>query len=372
MKASKTVGFYRLILSVVLIAMVVAVVGIAVDGWQQPSQDGTGGVPSAPSGGTQTPVTPPTDNPTLETPTPLPTPPAFVSYLTGLEVTEEASRRNPLAIVMNGSTGGYGLSHASIVMELPIENGSTRYLAYMESTDALGQVGTLMPSRRYLSDMLRSFGGLLVCYGNEDRVSYDGYDVSSLTLDLHGKQGCSYTEGLSDVYTNGYMLQNGLSGSMLSTEIYETPTLPFRFAEYGTALPRGAMEATELLLPYGSGTETELVYKESSGTYVLKKGGKTYTDQLTREAVEFTNVFVLFADATTYERTDMTQLVLDTKAGGAGFYASAGGAVRITWRTDEGGSIHFYDTAGRELTVNRGTSYISFFKSSMSTEVSLG
>jgi len=363
MKANKAVGFYRLILSIVLIAMVVAVVGIAVDGWQQtpPTNEDPVDPDTAPDV--------PNGSPEVQAP-PTPTPPAYVSYLTGLEVCEEQADRSPLAIVMS-TDGGYGLSSSALTVEFALENGKTRFLAYMENTDALGQIGTVAPARGYMSDMLRTFGGLLVCYGSDDRVRYDSYDASSRTLDLAGKGGCSYTEG-TQVYTNGYMLGNGLYSSMLPTDIHEAPTLPFRFTDYATTVGKADTAAGEIYLPYSAVSSTQLTYRESLGRYVLYKDGRTYTDPLTKTAVSYTNVFVLFADATTYEKTDVTQLVMDTSAGGSGYYATEGGVTYIRWRTDADGRIRMYDTAGRELTVNRGSSYISFFKSSMASEVYFG
>lgn len=363
MKASKAVSFYRLILSIVLIAMVVAVVGIAVDGWQQgPTEDVGTHVPNG------TPNTP-TDPPEVQAP-PKPTPPTFVSALTGCEVTEAQAGRQPLAIVMN-TDGGYGLSSSALTVEFALENGKTRFLAFFEDTDTLGQIGTVAPARGYISDMLRTFGGLLVCYGSDDRIRYDSYDPSALTLDIASKGGCSYTEGTA-VYTNGYMLQNGLHNNLLPTDRTQTPTLPFGFTDYGTTVGKASTEAKEIYLPYSALCTTQLMYRESLGRYVLYKDGKTYTDPLSKAAVSYTNAFILFADATTYEKTDVTQLVMDTKAGGAGYYATEGGVSRITWRTDADGRICMYDTAGRALTVNRGSSYISFFKSSMASEVYFG
>ncbi|MBQ7315085.1 MAG: DUF3048 C-terminal domain-containing protein [Clostridia bacterium] len=369
MNKTKSTGLYRLILAIVLITLIVAIVGIAVDGWQQsiPSPE-----PSTPDG--QTPSTPSadtTDDEPEQTP-PAVYIPAYTNYLTGLETTAELTAKHPLALALHTGTDGYGLSYASVVIEFPLENGETRLLAFMEDTTPLGQIGSVAPSRTYIADMLRSFGGLLVSYGSDDRLIYDGYDTSGKHLDLMQKNGASYAENITDVYTNGYLLSTALSGSLLATERYETPSIPFRFVDFGSSAVLGATETASIYLPYSLNNTTKFVYNESKHTYTLYKNDQAYTDRLKQGDVGYTNVFVLFADTTTYERADMTQTVMDTIAGGTGYYLTEGTSMRITWKTDADGVMHMYDAAGRELTVNRGTSYISFFKSSLSSSIHFG
>ncbi len=367
MKKPTSTGLYRLVLSIALIAMIVAVVGIAVDGWQAVDTP-----PSVPPSQTdqQTPLDPSEDKQE-------PTPPAvyiptYTNYLTGLETTAPLTATQPLAVVLHTDTRGYGMSYASVTVEFPLENGESRWLAFMEDTAPLGQLGNIAASRTYIGDMLRSFGGLLISHGVDDRLSYDGYDTEGRHLDLSQAAGSCYTEGRYTVYTNGYLLSSALSAGMLPINRTQTPSVPYRFADFGADLVQGDAQAASVYLPYSSTNTTKLVYNESKHTYTLYKNEQAYTDLLKQGDVSYTNVFVLFADTTTYERTDMTQTVMDTIRGGTGYYMSEGTSMRITWKTDDGGVIQFYDTAGRPLTVNRGTSYISFFKSSLSSTIHFG
>ena len=85
----------------------------------------------------------------------------------------------------------------------------------------------------------------------------------------------------------------------------------------------------------------------------------------------FLLTFILFANATTYETEDATETLLDTSSGGKGYYCTGGRYVSIRWVIDQSGEIVFLNEANEVLTVNRGTSYISFVKASAKDSVSI-
>ena len=367
MKNIKRGGLYRIVLFILLACMFIAVVGIAVDGWQ-------GNTDKQPETDTKTAAD---GEKTPDTQEPAPQPPAIripehTNYLTGLETSASLEYRNPLAVVFRSGASGYGLARSSVTFEFPTEDGDTRFLAYITDTDNLGQIGELAPYRTYMANVLSALGGLLVAYGKDDALTYNGYDASHVLLDLKIKSGYAYTETDGTAFTNGYMLGNGLSDSTLFTSVTGNERMPFRFADFGADTVLGTASAARITLPYAAGNETSLVYDEKAGTYVLSKSGVPYFDMLDKCEVAYRNVFVLFADAATYEKTDLTQMVLDTTSGGSGYYATAGTFMRITWLTGEDGKLRFFDSSGKELTVNRGTSYISFFKSSKRANVKIG
>ena len=87
--------------------------------------------------------------------------------------------------------------------------------------------------------------------------------------------------------------------------------------------------------------------------------------------ISYKNVFVLFANSTTYESADGTELTIDTYAGGSGYYASNGQMTEINWRLSDDGSLIFTTLNGEILKVNPGNSYISYYKASVSSDVTI-
>ncbi len=367
-KPTKSTGPSRLVFLVALIVLLVMIAGVAVDAWQS--------APDAPSSQEQPSQTKPSADTSTNDPIQAPTldkyTPAYTSYLTGLETTASLSKRNPLAIFLQGKNFGYGLSFASLVAEIPLENGETRLIAYMEDTGSLGQIGKLAPMRSGIDSLFASFGGLAVSYGADVSIGITEETVLQNALDLSQKSGAAYTEGTADVYTNGYLLETALSTGQLITERSETPDLPFSFTEWGEAPIKGSTETSSVVLPFHSGNATSFSYNKDKHSYILYKNGQAYTDPLIQGDLQYDNVFVLFVDTTTYERADMTQTIMETAAGGIGYYLTQGTSMRFTWRCDDTGAMHFFDGAGRQLCVNRGTSYLAFFKSSQSLSVHFG
>ena len=56
---------------------------------------------------------------------------------------------------------------------------------------------------------------------------------------------------------------------------------------------------------------------------------------------------------------------------GTGIYATNGEYIEITWIADSNGELTMYDSAGNRLTVNRGSSYIAYVKSSHKSSVQI-
>ena len=93
-------------------------------------------------------------------------------------------------------------------------------------------------------------------------------------------------------------------------------------------------------------------------------------DMLTGENIAFKNVFILFSNATTYENSDGTELVIDTVAGGRGYYISNGGLTEFVWSTNKSGELVFKNLMGEILQVNCGNAYIAYYKASLAANVS--
>ena len=87
------------------------------------------------------------------------------------------------------------------------------------------------------------------------------------------------------------------------------------------------------------------------------------------QLISFKNLFILYANTTTYENSYGTELVPDTTAGGSGLYVSGGYATEIRWSLNDLGELEFKTLSGDILSVNRGNSYVGYFKASAANKV---
>ena len=359
MNTQKNGNYAKLIAFFLVAVILVGTFGLAAEGWQSTSEN------ESDSGKVDNNSDKADENKDDENKEPEVYIPEFVSSLSGLEVTEAISRQRPVCFVMDSSSPLYGISGAEVVVEIPTEDGKTRLLALSSNARELGKIGSLAPTRGYISNIAKYFGAVLVSAGEDGSVQYDSFDISQSHFDTTENTGYSYTEYTHFVYTNGALIGAGLANSNIGTALNNHQQTPYKFSEFGAGKILGTTVARSVILPYSPSSGTELYYSEEEEKYILSKGGVQKTDMLTDKALSYDNVFVLFSDTVTYESALGTEMVMSTATGGAGYYISAGYATAISWQVSSSGNITFFDASGAKLTVNRGTSYVGFIKSSL-------
>ena len=293
--------------------------------------------------------------------------PECTSRLTGLEISEESVKAAMLAFVMSSKLPAFGISSAELVCEIPTENGETRLLAFIPECENLWKIGSVTSTRGYISNIAKYFGAALISCGSDDQMSYPKCDLSGSQLDFSKNSGFHYTEYTSNVYTNRDLLVSGLSDAGISADNISKAPLPFTHPEFGEKKIKFAESvANNIRIEQSKDLVNELQFDEGTGCYTLFTNGAKKLDALNGKSLEFENCFVLFADSVTYDNSQCSQMVMDTIGEGSGFYFTNGSFDEIRWTATSGGIMTFYSMDGNKLTVNRGRTYISFLKSSMS------
>ena len=295
--------------------------------------------------------------------------PEYTSRLTGLEINEEMANAITLAFVMSSDLPAYGISSAEVICEFPTETGETRLMAFIPECENLWKIGSITSSRGYISNLAKYLGSALVSNGCDDDMDYTKCDISNAHLDLSKNDGFHYTEYAKNVYTNRDMLISGLKSAGISSDKIDRSPLPFNHVEFGLEkIHFGDAIANEIRIGQDY---TEMRYNEETKQYSLFKEGNERLDALNGETLGFENCFVLFADSVTYDNSDFNQMVMDTIGEGRGFYFTEGSYTEIFWTASSGGIMTFYSLQGEKLTVNRGSSYISFVKSSLMDKIEI-
>lgn len=366
MKQTKTNSLYRLVAFLLITILLIGVVGIVADGAQDPSSDDTPPLvtPSEPE---KDKAEDKTDKPTSQPP--ILQVPEFTHYLTGLPIREVESQKIPLCYVVDSRSALYGISSSVFTVEIGMENGTSRYLFYTMQHESIGKIGAIAPTRSNVSTLLSYFGGILVHNGVDGWATYDTPSgESSLDLDRNGRY--AYTESGTLVFTNSDLMAGAVEDTRLPTRFSDTPRLPFSFADYGSEIKAPGI-ATKITIPYGMQNETVLTYSSLDGRYLLSKNENAITDPINQAAVSYDNALILFSDAVTYEKADGTECLLDTKSGGTGYYFTRGTYLKVLWNVDADGNMKITDSAGKDLTINRGTTYLSFFKVSEKGKITI-
>ena len=369
MNNSKAGSYGRLIAFFLVAIILLCAFGFAVEGWQPANQRD----PNTITPGTDD--TDKNDNKDTSGDTPIqpeePKIPDYTDPITGLEIAEADSRIRYIAFVIDSSAPLYGISASNMIIEIPTEKSSTRLMAFMRQGDVCAKLGSIAPTRAYISSLSKYFGAALVAYGSDDTVLYNGCDITGSYFDMAKNSGHSYSEYESFNYTNSDLIAAGLAKSGISMIATSQSSIPYRFAAFNTTASLGSISAKTVSLPFNASTSTDFYYSVTHDAYLMSKNGTSVTDPLSSDALKFSNVFVLFADSVTYENENGSELVMNTTGGGKGIYINSGTAKSITWSADPLGNMTFYDEFGAQLTVNRGNVYVGFMKSADSSAVKI-
>ena len=288
--------------------------------------------------------------------------------ITGLQTDVETAYKTPISVCIDSNGPLYGISTSYLTIEFPTEYGNTRFLSFTDEATSLGKIGSLAPSRAYISNFTSYFGGILLSYGYDDKFEYSA-DLPDSRLDFQAVSGYCYTEYNSFVYTNGDLVYAMMNNSGIAQSNQNGISLPYCFPSYTDKVYLNGGKAETVSVTFSSTSETMLSYSADNGTYFLTKNGSVKKDLLNDKAITYDNVFILYANATTHETEDNTQLIIDTYTSGTGIYATMGKYVEITWHRDDAGNLVFSTASGEKLTVNRGSSYIAYVKASAKTSV---
>lgn len=350
---AKLVAFF-LIATVLIIA-----IAISASGWHETpdKEPDSGNIDGTPNDNADENIDGSGDN---DVPTVAPTP-TYTHYLTGLEITEAESLLKPFAVVIDESSPLYALSGAKLLVEIPTEDGKTRYLAFTDNATTAGKLGSIDKTRGYISNIAEFFGGILISYGNDDKFKYDSLPNTTGHIDFSVIGGYHYNEFSTYCYTNADLVKAYIKNNNIST-LKDTVNLPYIF-NMSTDAHIGDVAST-VVLSHSSNNTTEFSYNSESGTYLMTKNNEPITDLLYDKEIAFNNIIILFADATTYETKEATETILQTNGSGEGYYAASGTVEKISWHTTEEGELVFLNENGERLAVNPGTTYIGYAKSS--------
>ena len=298
---------------------------------------------------------------------PMPEKPSIPEYfdtLTGLPVDHTGTNATNISFVLNSADPLFGVGASKITIEIPTENGETRFVVHLDKTDLPGKIGSLSPTRDYINSFSSAFSDLIVSYGNDGRLNSEKTDSG---FDMSESLGYSYTEYTTYNYTNADLVLAGIRN--LALTFNGECILPFSFTNYGEEI-QNSLRATRLSISYSETNSTDLVYSSENGEYTLIKNGNTAIDLLSGKGLSYKNVFLLFSDSVTYESSEFTEMILNTDSG-TGLFLSNGTYQGFLWFRNESDELVFTTLEGQILEVNRGTSYIAIQKSSESKNIGI-
>ena len=265
--------------------------------------------------------------------------------LTGLPCSQAAAASRPIAFCVSSATGTE-LSAADIVIEAPTEGAATRLSLVGNSHFSLFSGLSIASTRPYLAALTHDLFAISVYRG----TSNNGFESTEFlydTVDL----------SLSVVERTEAALRTAIEAAGYQTSVVGSIVLPYSLPAAGESITPTDRTASYLAVPFHPEASTVFTYDAMAKAYTMRSGAALTTED--GALPTFSNILVLFHDATRRSTKDGTELTLDTERGGYGYYATSGGVQQIFWRRDPvTSSLILTDKNGARLSVNRGRTYV--------------
>ena len=328
------------------------------------------------------------------TPAPTATPePYDPDPLTGEAKGADYVSTRPVAIMINNIAQARpqrGLNDASVLYEIMVEGGITRFMGLFGNYEALDSVGPVRSARDQFFRLIMPFQPLYVHIGRSGITQQyiDDSDYGNLNVDGDAagqiiyrdknrlNQGFAYEH---TAYTTGELLSEYVKKNDIDMSRGLTSPI-FDFVDYREpARTLNGQDALSVGIVHSTSYRTYFDYDAVSNQYQMSQynshlGAITETaDENTGERTSFDNVLVLFTEITTYpypggnidpktglDKGDPDYKDVDYDFGGVGYYINGGKAEKIRWTKGATQyALMLQDENGDSLKLNRGRSYVA-------------
>lgn len=301
----------------------------------------------------------------------VPQTPGNINLLTGLPtLTDEAVGKRPVAVMVNNVKAGfpqYGIAQADIIFEIPIEGGSTRFMAMYGDYTQVPKICSIRSCRMYFPEYSEGFDAVYVNCGMADAIrpyvnslNLTHYEGAYNTGNLFGRDQERRAAGYAlehTSYFDGTGLPEAMEEAGQRTDIEDDKKdTAFQFYEPENVVKPSGDSCVKVDINYGVAKPT-FTYDEESNTYLKEHNGTPQIDGVTGTQLAFTNVIILETDIGMHENG--THRDVKWQNGGTGYYVSNGAVQRISWsKASVESRLRLFDEDGQELTINAGKSYI--------------
>ena len=322
--------------------------------------------------GTQPPATTPEETtPEEPAPTVAVTDPAWqlkdtemYSLLTGLPIDAQVGSMRPIAMMLSNSRAALpqcGISSAGIIYETPMEGGEMRFEAVFEDYASLSRIGSVRSARMYHPMLAAEHNAIFIHFGHniyaEDLLAQIDH------IDGVGRYGDKTFYRTDDrkaphnAFTTPELMEKGMTAAGFSREETDLSRGKLLFVDAGTRRDMSAAaQAVTVRLPYSS-NKPWFEYNAETNKYDRFQYDGVQKDGLTGEQLSVTNIIIQNCDYNMEEDNYTHNIHL--VGSGKGYYITEGRMIPITWeKKSDLGMTRYYEESGRELRVNRGTTWI--------------
>lgn len=252
-----------------------------------------------------------------------------------------------------------GLSKASLVYEVPVESGITRFVAIYPETTQVAKIGPVRSARAYMVDILSQYVVPFLHVGGSPQA-LEMLKASSYVFDVdqffYGPY--FYRARNRAAPHNVYTSSDTVQGLLLKVVPAKASTSTLASWLYAPELPVAERTGhAGVVISYSTPTyEAEWRYNASENVYERYDGRVRHKDE-DGTGITAKNVAVLMTEQKVLD--EKGRLEVRVEGEGKAFVLREGVAIRGTWRQDGITSrVRFFDEAGKEISFIPGTTWV--------------
>ncbi len=290
------------------------------------------------------------------------------SFYTGEWIDEKLAWNRPAAVMTENTKvtlPQYGLNHADIIYECPVEGGITRLMAVYQDYKNMEKVGNVRSCRLYYVYFAKEFDAV---YFHAGESKYALHVLNSSYIDnvdgITGKGGAYYYRDNSrraphNLYTTGEKLSSAIKTYGYETKLAKNYVPHYRFTtEDVPNLLKDGQKAAVVKLYYVD-AKPWFEYNKKDGLYYRFEFGKEQVDGTDNSQIAVKNIIIQNCVSSLMDSSNGT-LDINYMSGGDGMYITNGRAVPVTWRRESADDItRYYDENGDEIVLNPGKTWVA-------------
>jgi hypothetical protein len=263
-----------------------------------------------------------------------------------------------------------GLASASIVMELPVEGGITRFLALYERAAHVEKIGPVRSARPYFLDWTLGFGPALFVHfgGSPEALTRIASTPALREVDVDGMaDGVTFWRDASrDAPHNAYTSTEKVGDVFAARSLADRGVPGYLVVSDPAVEDRGTAES--ISIPYSTLSYTPVwQYDRARNIYVRTVKGAPAKDE-SGEQLESKNIIVLETNVDTIDAVGRKKIV--TTGVGSATVFHDGKKIDATWRRPNNETPpRFYGTDGIEIPLTEGNIWIEVVPKEINAEV---
>ena len=289
------------------------------------------------------------------------------SELTGLPISTALASQRPVAIMIDNDTRAlphYGLAEADVVYEMmnsTANNRVTRLMALYKDWHKVGQIGNIRSTRPTNILLAAEWNALLVHDGGPfyNKPYFKSTGIAHLSGGFSRVKNGKATEFTE--YAKGKDISRKAASAKISASYSSTDAQTAALSHWKIGnmdLSTCGLPGTLVKLGCFRLTKPELHYNATKGTYDYYENGKLSQDGEDKQTVSFRNV--ILQNCTFHQYDKNGYLIYNVIGEGTGYYLTGGKMIPIIWKkASETGATKYYDSIGREISINLGKTYIA-------------